>query len=160
MPLFSSDTNSLLSISNLKDNFILKNQLNAHILLKIHFLICLTFLFYFRQLCRDALKGEHCSKKCNKSIDVLSKQTDGIQVKDCDCDTYHQDLCLTEKNNVLKTCFDIELKLSNYDIDSREVYLISSLNSTHNQIVINNNGNDLFQYELLLLIICLIMAFL
>jgi hypothetical protein len=51
--------------------------------------------------------------------------------------------------NVLKTCFDIEIKLSNFDIDSREVYLISSLNSTHNQIVNNNNNsNDLFEYEL------------
>lgn len=125
-------------------------------------------LSLFRQLCRDALKGEHCTKKCNKSINVLSKQIDGISIQKCDCDqslTLLQ-LCRAEKYNVLKTCFDIELQsdMESLNMDNNspevEVYQISNSNITNSLLIINNNSHDLLHFELLLLIICLIMAFL
>ncbi|RWS02245.1 Growth arrest-specific protein 1-like protein, partial [Dinothrombium tinctorium] len=68
--------------------------------------ICNEAYEHYKYICKDAIRGIECSKRCNNSISILWRQKAGMDLRNCSCEK--QDIsCMKESENIMKLCYGL-----------------------------------------------------
>ena len=72
---------------------------------------CVEAWNYFRYLCEQMFVGKECTKRCNDSLAILTRNRVGVNVRDCSCDQIDSSYqkCRSEQNNLQKLCYGTDV---------------------------------------------------
>lgn len=69
---------------------------------------CQTALTYYHRLCKSMFHGHKCTRRCNNSLDILSRQEKASKLHDCYCDGSEDFPCIRIKQNTQRLCLGKE----------------------------------------------------
>ncbi|RWS26141.1 growth arrest-specific protein 1-like protein [Leptotrombidium deliense] len=78
---------------------------------------------HYMYMCKNAIDGVECSRKCNNSISILWRQKAGVNLRNCSCEKTDT-ACVKRTENIMKLCYgltDFQVGLTNADHAAHQI---------------------------------------
>src|SRR5581483_9587976 len=70
--------------------------------------VCEEAWTYHRQLCEQVFLGnKECNTRCKNSMNILLQRWN-VNIKECECEGGNYERCISEKRQILPSCYGIE----------------------------------------------------